>query len=236
MLTPLIAQRWRIPVAATSALAVALLIGLAVAVHGSSTSFDDWMFRELYRHLGTNTALALLGFSMPALSVGLLGVVVLFAAMLRQWNVVALAAIGPAVAIGVTKLVLKPLIGRPFSAEVLKPLADRPADLDAFSLHGVFPSGHETAVASTAVVLVIVACRLPLRAGRRTAVIALLAAWTVLAAIGLVRNFWHYATDTVGALCVSIAVVGGTALVVDRAGRRFSSPDARSLASTSHAA
>jgi undecaprenyl-diphosphatase len=220
MPTPLIADTWRTPVAAAAAVAGALAAVLAVFVHRASTTFDDWMFRELYHHIGTSGALALLELSTPALSMGILGLVVVFAALLRQWNFAVLAAAGPALAVGLAKFVLKPLIGRTFNGEVLRPLADPSVALGQFSLHGVFPSGHETAVASTALVLLIVVCRLPLRGGARSVLIALLAVWTLLAAIGLVRNFWHYATDTIGALCVSVAVIGTAALVIDRAAQR----------------
>jgi membrane-associated phospholipid phosphatase len=221
MPTPLIADNWRAPVAAAAAVAGALVAVLAALVHSASTSFDDWMFRELYHHIGTNGALALLELSAPALSMGILAFVIVFAALVRQWNFAVLAAAGPALAVGLTKFVLKPLIGRSFNGEVLRPLAGPSVPLGQFSLHGVFPSGHETAVASTAMVLLIVVCRLPLRTGARSVLIALLAVWTLLAAVGLVRNFWHYATDTIGALGVSAAVIGGAALAIDRAARRI---------------
>ena len=42
--------------------------------------------------------------------------------------------------------------------------------------------------------------------------------WTVLAAVGLVRNFWHYATDTIGAMLLATTVVLGMALAIDRYG------------------
>jgi hypothetical protein len=199
----LITDTWRRPLAWASVVAGLLVVALAVAVHGSTTSFDTWMFRELYTHIGTGAAIALLDFSAPGLSIGLLCIVVVFAALLRRWDVAALAAIGPAVAIVLTKLVLKPLIGRPLV-------------IGEFSVRGVFPSGHETAVASTAFVLLIVACQLPMRPRARGVVAAVLAVWMLLAALGLVRNFWHYATDTIGAVCLSAAVVVGMALAIDR--------------------
>jgi undecaprenyl-diphosphatase len=227
MPTALITDAWRRRLLWASALAVVLVAALAVVVHRSTTSFDTWMFRELYLHLGTGAAATLLEFSTPALSIGLLGMVVVFAALLRRWDVAALAVLGPALAVVVTKYVLKPSIGRPLT-------------IGEFSVRGVFPSGHETAVASTALVLLIVACRMPLRARARSAVIGVLAVWPLLAAIGLVRNFWHYATDTIGGIGVSVAVVSAVALVIDRYARRasyrVSGPDARSLARTTHGA
>jgi hypothetical protein len=49
----------------------------------------------------------------------------------------------------------------------------------------------------------------------RAAVVAVLAVWVVLAAAGLVRNAFHYATDTVGALLLCTAVVPAVALAID---------------------
>jgi membrane-associated phospholipid phosphatase len=199
----LIADAWRTPLAVVSAAAVALLAVLGVLVHRSSTSFDTWMFRELYNHIGAGAASALLDLSTPALSIGLLGIVVVFAALFRHWNLAVLAALGPAVAVVITKYVLKPHIGRRLT-------------FGTFSVRGVFPSGHETAVSATAIVLLVVACQVPMRRRTRGVIVAVLAVWTTLAAVGLVRNFWHYATDTIGALCVSVAVVPALALLIDR--------------------
>lgn len=203
----LIADTWRRPLAGVSVAAVALLVALGVLVHRASTSFDTWTFRELYTHIGAGPASALLGLSAPGLSIGLLGIVVVFAALLRRWNVAALAVIAPAVAVILTKYVLKPLIGRRLT-------------FGTFSVRGVFPSGHETAVSATAMVLLVVACQVPMRRRTRGVIVGVLAVWTTLAAVGLVRNFWHYATDTLGALCVSAAVVPALALVIDRYGAR----------------
>jgi uncharacterized membrane protein len=65
-------------------------------------------------------------------------------------------------------------------------------------------------------------------------VLGLIGLWALVAAIGLVRNFWHYATDTIGAMFLAVVVVVGLALLIDRS--RISSPGARSLASTARAA
>lgn len=232
----LITDTWRKPVAWASALAVVLAAALAAVVHGSSTAFDSWMFRELYHHIGTNGALSLLDLSSPALPLGILAIVAVSAALLRRWDVVALAVTGPGLAVGLTKYVLKPLISRPLSQDTVAQLFGIHLTTGGFTVDGVFPSGHETAVASTALVLLVVAGQLPLRARGRTVVVTVLGLWTLLAAVGLVRNFWHYATDTIGAICISVAVIGTVALVIDRLGSRVSAPDVRSPASTTRAA
>ena len=40
----------------------------------------------------------------------------------------------------------------------------------------------------------------------------------IVAAIGLVRNFWHYATDTIGAMLLATVVVLGAAFIIDTYG------------------
>lgn len=227
MPTTLVTDAWRKPLLWTAAVAVALVATLAVLVHRSSTAFDTWIYRELYRHIGTSGASSLLDVSSPRLSIALLAVVVLFGAILRRWDIAALAVLGPAAAMVCTEWVLKPLIGRPLV-------------IGAYTVRGVFPSGHETIVSATAFVLLIVLGRLPLRPAVRGVGVGLLATWTLLAAVGLVRNYWHYATDTIGGCCVSVAVVSSIALGIDWLGARLrrsvSSPDARTPASTTRAA
>ena len=49
-----------------------------------------------------------------------------------------------------------------------------------------------------------------------------LTAWTALAGVGLVRMHWHYATDVLAAVGVSVAGVLGCALVLGRLERRLS--------------
>jgi hypothetical protein len=66
----------------------------------------------------------------------------------------------------------------------------------------------------------IAATQLPVRLRLRVALIVVFAAWMVASAIGLVRNFWHYPTDTIGAICLSVTVVGCVALAIDRYGAR----------------
>jgi hypothetical protein len=190
---------WICAIAAAGFAALAGTLGT-----GGSTSFDAWMFRELYAHVGTTGAAALLDFSTPGVSIGLTALVAVFAALLRRWDVAALAVIGPGVTVLLTHSLFKPALGREFV-------------IGTFSATGSFPSGHESAVASTALVLAIIACRLPMSRRARAAVLAVLAVWTVVAALGLVRNLYHYTTDTIGAICLAAAVVPATALAIDSA-------------------
>jgi undecaprenyl-diphosphatase len=202
---PLVRPAWRAPLIAVAAAAAAGFTALAVTVAGgASTSFDTWTFRELDAHVPNGAAATLLALSWPGISIGLVTLVVVFAVRLRRWDVALLAVLGPGLTMLLTEVVFKPLLDREFV-------------IDESTLSGVFPSGHESAVASCSLVLAIVAYQLPIGRRLRNGVLAALGVWTVVAALGLVRNFWHYATDTIGAICLSGAVVLTVALVIDSA-------------------
>jgi hypothetical protein len=210
MPAPLIADEWRRPAYVVSAVALAVVAALAVVVfRGTSTSFDTWVFDQLYPEIGGGWANALLSFTTPAISISLLALVFVVGLLVHRWDIAALAALGPGVTLFVIEAVLKPLIDRDLGPG----LALNPFHV---TVHGVYPSGHEATVASTACVLVIVACQLPVRRRARGVFAGVLAVWTVVSALGLVRSFWHYATDTIGAVCLSIPVVLCVAMLLDR--------------------
>lgn len=207
---PLIAARRRAITVVAIALAVAVTGWLAVlAYHAGSTSFDTWALRTSLRHIGSGGAAVLLAVSEPAVSFGVIVVVVGVAALVRRWDVVAFAALGPALAVLVTEQVLKPLIGRLIGVNVIA------GDLTNAYV-GAFPSGHETGVTSAALVVLVALGQVRLRPAVRRGIVGVLIGWVLLAALGLVRNFYHYATDTVGGIGVSVAAVLGVALAVDQ--------------------
>jgi undecaprenyl-diphosphatase len=211
----LIADRWRRPVIVAAVVGALVVVALAVVVyHGRSTAFDDWAFRKLYAGIGWGTAHFLLDLSIPTISIIVLAIVAVGAAWLRSWPVAALAVFGPLLAIAITEFGFKPIVGR----------ALHPGPVNAnlpLSIRSVYPSGHETTVAATAFVLMIAVTQLPVRLRSRVALIALLLAWLLASAVGLVRNSWHYPTDTIGAICLAATVIGGAALLIDRYGARL---------------
>jgi membrane-associated phospholipid phosphatase len=210
MARPLIEDRWRRPVAMVMVAAAVVTAALAVvAFHATTNRFDTWVFTEVVTHLGSAGRYALLDLSTPALAFGLLAGVAVIAGVTRRWDVAVLAVIGPSLALGMTELVLKPLIGRILGPHVL-------AGSTVGAVTGSFPSGHETGVASAALVLLLGSSQTRLRAPARTSIGLVLALWVVLAAIGLVQNFYHYGTDTIGALGVSTVMVLASALAIDR--------------------
>ena len=186
--------------------------------HRSSTGFDSWMFDKLYTWISNGAAAVLLGFSEPALSISLCAVVAIGAALVRRWDLATLAVVGPTLTVVLTRWVFKPLLGRTLGTDQLEPIFGAIPPADAFTVTGAFPSGHESAVASTAWLFVIVVVQLPLSRRVRGLAFAAIAIWTVVAAVGLVRNFWHYATDTVGAMLLATVIVPGVALVIDSYG------------------
>ena len=218
MSAPLINPAWRTRALWACALAAIGFAVLAAVVAGDhSTAFDDWMFRRLFAHSGNAFATLTLAVSNAAVPIFICAVVVIAAAAARRWDVVVLASVGPGGTVLLTKYVFKPMLSRVLSTDdVYHALRGLVPPGDSYSVTGAFPSGHESAVASTACVLIIVCCQASISRRLRVALVGLIAAWAVIAAIGLVRNFWHYATDTIGAICLSIVVVVGLALVLDR--------------------
>lgn len=227
MAGPLVQRAWHRP--AWFAIALGLAVGLAIGAltyRSASTSFDNWVARELFRRIDVG-ARPLLQLSDPYFTVALLACVAICGALARRWDIAVLAVVGPALAIVLVEYVLKPVFGRQLGPYVLYG-----STVDA--LRGSYPSGHETGVVSTALLLLIVSAQVQLSRGWRVVVCVVLALWSVLAAVGLVRNFYHYATDTIGAMGFTVAFMLGTALLVDRSS--LSSLGGRSRPSTSRAA
>lgn len=208
---PLIAPRWRALAVAAAVAGAAVVVALgALTYHEPGTSFDNWVRRIAVQHIGDSLAPALLDLSNPTAIIAALAVVAAGAAIVRRWDVAVLAVVGPLLAVIVTEQVLKPLLDRPL-----------------WTFSGSYPSGHETGVASTAVVLLVVAGQVRLRAPVRAGIVVVLTAWIVAAAVGLVRNFYHYATDTIGAMGVAAALVLTVALLVDAVSARVARTPAR---------
>jgi undecaprenyl-diphosphatase len=196
--------RTLVPRTAAAAVAVACLLvlvvlGLAVAGGSAPWAVDRWASAEvtaLHPDRDMLLAIDMIGEPVGAvLAVGLLGVACLFAGRRRL-------AVAAPVALAVTGIAvgtLKPLIGR--------------------TIHGpqnlAFPSGHTATAAVLAVVLLLLVVDLT-RPGRRTAAV-LVVAGTVAAAgamaVAQVALSAHYATDTVGGLCLAVVVVTGTARI-----------------------
>jgi membrane-associated phospholipid phosphatase len=192
-------------------IAVVVTVVLGIAFHRSGTTgFDRWVARTATEHIGAGGARFLLDVSEPLLTLGIILLVAGAAAVARRWDLLIVAAIGPATAVVLTEYVLKDLVSRYLDVPGL------PSQFLLDEYGGAFPSGHETGVASAALLLLVALGLLRLARAARVLIVGLLVVWILLAALGLVRNGYHYATDTIGAVAVSVATVLTVALATDR--------------------
>jgi undecaprenyl-diphosphatase len=162
--------------------------------------------------------------------VGLLAMVAFVAVLRRRWDVLALTVITPLLTTGLTEKVFKPLFDRT-NLTVVQATGSSEAR--------AYPSGHESAVSALLVIIGLVVLQAPLRVATKIAWLLVLAAYYTLSVFGLVGAYYHFATDTVGSLGLALAVVPGTALVLDRLRRRrppVSEPGAPDPARTARAA
>ena len=112
----------------------------------------------------------------------------------RRYAGAALVAISVPLAVAITELVLKPLIG-------------------ATSWGSAFPSGHVTSVVALATALTVLLARVPRRQRLVLASSAFLLAGAV--AIGVIGAQMHHFSDTIGGAAVGIGTVLLTALILD---------------------
>jgi undecaprenyl-diphosphatase len=179
---------------------LAVVLVLAVMFHGerTGTRFDDAVYAAIMRHLSTGQLKGLLHLTDPAPMIVLLAAVAGIAAVRRNWRLVAVTVISPLLALLVTEQILKPLVHRTHLGGL------------------AYPSGHESAPACLAAIAAMLVLRTGWRLAAKLASLAALVLDLLLCGIALVGAFYHYATDTVGAVCLSVACVLSTALVVDR--------------------
>ena len=187
--------------------------------HRRGTRFDAHVLRVLHADVTGPWVQRTLDASDPAISLILVAAVFVAALLARRVRLAVVAVAAPALASGLTQFVLKPWVDRPYGL-VAQPTVSL-----------AYPSGHETLVASAAVVAMVALCHFVGRVGRVVGA-TVLTLWTLTAGVGLVVNFWHYTTDVIGAIGLSAAVVLGAALLADR----VSSPAARARPRTTHAA
>lgn len=147
---------------------------------------------------------ALLALSSPTLVVACDAMVALAALVTRRIRLAVLAVLGPATATVLTEYVLKPVVRRHMFPP---PYAWRQG--------WYYPSGHETGLASLTTLLVIVVLSSTASRAIARAAVAAAASIDVVAAIGLTGSLYHFATDTVAAIAVSVGSVVGVALIVD---------------------
>jgi undecaprenyl-diphosphatase len=196
---------------ARAAAAVTVLVAGLLAWRYAGESDARWLDERLQALVGAarpagraSAAVVLLGSEVAVVVLAvLIGGVAL---ALGRRRVALLAIVGPGLT-GLATTALKPVIGRTFGGEF------------------AFPSGHTGGITALGVVTALLVIQVLRTATGASA--AVLAAGALLPggamAVALTAGREHYPTDTIGGFCVAVAVVLGSALVIDRAAERWRS-------------
>jgi hypothetical protein len=198
---------WRRPAVAIAGVCAALVAAMGYAFHDQS--HGSWFDQRVDPHIGRinkHVLLLLLHLSDPPAVVVAYVVLIVVLIVRQRWRSVALAALTPAVAILSVEHILKPAIYRTQYLYELQ-LHERGAL--------AFPSGHETGVGSFLAVCGLLASTAAWSRGVRITVVAAIVVVALLAAVGLVGRFYHFATDTFGAILYCVAVVLVVGLLID---------------------
>jgi undecaprenyl-diphosphatase len=176
-----------------------VVLALAALVHGdrSGTRIDDRLYAAIIDHFSTGVLVALLHLTDPITMAAAIAALAVAAALRRRWRLCAVTVAAPLIALLLTEGVLKPLVDRTHEGML------------------AYPSGHESAPACLATIVTLLLLRSGWPAIVKAAVLAVLVAYLVLCSVALVGAFLHYVTDTVGAVCLSVACVLASALVAD---------------------
>ncbi|HEY4021888.1 MAG TPA: phosphatase PAP2 family protein [Pseudonocardiaceae bacterium] len=181
-----------------SAWGLAVVIGVLMAGQQQPGRVDRMLIRQVHAMVGDRGKLAelLLAPTDTGVIAAAAVLLVVIALVRRRWDVVVLAVAGPAIAVGLAELVLKPVFDR--------------------RLYGLlsYPSGHAVASVAVYTVATMALTSGATRLWRRIAA----AGWgllTIVVMTGLVAMNCHYPTDTVGGVCVAVGVILPCALVSD---------------------
>lgn len=198
---PALPPSLRRPAVVTVAVCVAVWTTLAVRYAGGSHArwLDGraaWLVDSVTPRTRTVVTLLLVGD--PAFVVTVAVVLAAVCLWLGRRRLAVLAVLGPGLT-GVVTTLTKPLIGRTINGDF------------------AYPSGHAGGATALGLVVALVLVTLlrprPARAALLVVAGPLLAGGAV--AVLLVAADWHYATDAVGGVCTAVAVVLGSALVLD---------------------
>lgn len=195
---------------AISAVVVFVVIGILVWHDDEGLAIDNVFNRWIHRTFDVYTRHDMVQLTNLAAIVTAVAVITGFAVLARRFDVAVLAVGAPVLATGLTEYAFKPLFDRSV------PLVARMTGIEAEA----YPSGHETAVSSVLVLLALLLLRARLSVVQKVVGLLALCGYYVVTVFGLVGQYFHYLTDTIGALAVAIAVVLGGAMTLDRFGRR----------------
>lgn len=199
----LVAARYVRPAWFIAAVAFAVLVAMGVWLHGRrATPFDVWWSTKLFWHVDGTATRVLVDMSLPVISVLVPAVVLVAALFMRRWNLAALVVVLPVLATVLAEQVGKPLVHRLLGSA------------------SSFPSGHETGISCAAFVLCLAVAQLSVHLVVRLAVWVFSLAWVLAAAAGLVRGGYHYATDVIGAMALTVCLGLTLTLLVDQVSSR----------------
>jgi membrane-associated phospholipid phosphatase len=187
----------------------AAMVGLGLVVGGGPTAADTWVAERIG---GPSPLLDTLSLTTHPVAVIAIITVIVGLTAREHPRVALLAVAGPAVAVTLNTLVLKPLFGR-----VIEDHAG-----DYAGNYYAYPSGHTASLVAVLAVPVIVA-------GARW--VAVVVPLVVIAGVAIVGMGYHHATDVLGAALWSAAVVTFLWGTLTRSGhRRHSLATRRSVA------
>lgn len=186
-----------------SLLAMALLYAFALLTDVGRHLDRSALFAEAAEDLGIARESGRLLASISVASIGIVVVLAMLVAILRDRPRSALAALMLVLGANITAQVLKPLLSEtdPFGGETAR------REVGEF-LAGAFPSGHATAALSLGLALVLVS---PSALRRVAATLAV--AYGVGVGIAAVAMGWHFPSDVIGAFLMTIAWGAVAALV-----------------------
>jgi hypothetical protein len=197
-----------------ASIAVVAILGALVHDKTHTDRLDSFVLHGVTKVVPGDVQRLFLHLTDPPLVAGLLTSIAVVSLILRRWDLAILAAIAPTVEVLLTEQVLKPLVHR--SNVVVTAGLGQTESL-------AYPSGHETGVASLVTVLGLVVLGSSMRLGRKIAALIGLTLVLMAAAVALVGQFYHFATDTVGSVGVAIAVTLAVALAIDQVSAAVSS-------------
>jgi membrane-associated phospholipid phosphatase len=197
------AGRRRAAALAVAGLIVTAGLGAAFAGQGLPDAFDRWADALLVARLGQIPGLvSVTDLGTLAVAGPVCVAAVAACAAFRRYRAALLVIIAVPVSVGLTEVVLKPLVGR----------------LNNGAL--TYPSGHTATVTAMAVAAVVVLtgpARPALPGPARRLLAGLVLAAVPVVAVALAAIQYHYLTDTVGGAGQAAAVVLSTALAQDAA-------------------
>lgn len=205
-LLPAWARRPAAIAVACCAVLVGVLGGFAAnRSHGNAVDrpVDAWLRHHLSSHLHALSDISYLGGSQ--LGIVLTAALVLACLVARRVNGALLAFVSVVVAIGVTELVLKPLVHETIKGSL------------------TYPSGHTASLFTLTAVIGVLLLNPPhWRPGRsvRIVLMAGLVAISCVVAVATIALNYHYFTDTIAGAALGTGVTLATAFPLDRPGVR----------------